>query len=71
VVYRLENAKSRFLALAGLTQENPAALEDAIRDLLANYDAIFERHDRYGDFYQVEGVRKGEKGVTYWLSPSG
>lgn len=67
------NDKSRFLAQAGYTQENPDALEAAIRDMISSYEVVFDRQDRYGDFYRVEGKLRGinERDldvVTIWIS---
>lgn len=53
-----ENDKSAFLALAGYTSANPDALEAAIRELVATYDAVWERRTPYGDFYRVAGILK-------------
>lgn len=56
----------------GFTLANPDALEEALRVLIASHDAIFDRHDRFGDFYRVEGTLKGVNGkelqvVTIWI----
>jgi len=47
--------KSKFLAQAGFTQENPEILEAAIRELIQTHDAILDRSNEYGQFYRVEG----------------
>lgn len=72
LVFRPESDKSQFLALAGYTQDNPDALEAAIRELVATHDAVLDRHDPYGDFYRVEGTLKRATGhdllvVTIWI----
>ena len=68
---RPKNDKSRFLARAGFTLANPGALEAAIRQLIADNEAIFERQNEYGAFYQVRGELQGPGGiltvVTIWL----
>lgn len=72
LVFQPESDKSKFLAQAGYTQENPEALETAIREMIATYEAIFDRHDRFGDFFRVEGTLKGANNhdlqvVTIWI----
>ena len=71
LVPRPRNDKSRFLARAGFTQENPDALEAAIRQLIRSEEAIQDRSTDYGDFYRVEGDLVGPQGrlvvVTVWM----
>lgn len=72
LVFQPENDKSKFLGLAGFTQDNPDALEAALRELIAEENAQFERHESYGDFYRVEGLLKGVSGhhlqvITIWI----
>lgn len=71
LVPRSKNDKSRFLARGGFTLANPGALEAAIRQLIADNEAIFERQNEYGAFYQVRGKLQGPGGiltvVTIWL----
>jgi hypothetical protein len=66
-----KNDKSKFLAQAGFTQENPALLEEAIRELIAENEAILDRQNEYGTFYRVAGELYGPKGVlpaiTVWI----
>ena len=68
---RPKNDKSSFLAQAGFTQQNPQALEQAIRQLIATNEVILEREDEYGVFYQVKGNLYGPGGpltvVTIWI----
>lgn len=68
---RPKNDKSRFLARAGFTLANPHALEAAIRQIISDNEAIFERENEYGAFYQVRGELQGPGGiltvVTIWL----
>lgn len=76
LVFQPEGDKSQFLAQAGYTQANPDALEAAIREMIATYDAVLDRHDQYGDFYRVEGTLKGfnERDllvVTIWIMRTG
>ena len=71
LVPRVRNDKSKFLAQAGFTIENPAVLEQAIRDLMAQNEALLERENRYGIFYRVSGELMGPSGilsvVTIWI----
>lgn len=71
LVARPKNDKSRFLAQAGFTLANPEALEAAIRQVIAENEAIFDRENEYGAFYQVRGNLRGPDGiltvVTIWL----
>ena len=59
----------------GFTSANPADLELAIRRLIADNEAIDDRTDRFGTFYEVKGVLTGVNGinlgvVTIWLHES-
>lgn len=71
---RQKNDKSRFLARAGFTRENPDILDRAIRQLLTENDAIPDRHNEYGTFYLVEGELKGPSRtlavISVWLFPA-
>ena len=72
LVQKVRNDKSKFLAQAGFTQENPEALRAAIRMQAMATEAIADRSDEYGTFYRVEGNLVGENGVslavaTIWL----
>lgn len=66
-----KNDKSAFLAQAGFTQENPDALEAAIRHLIRDNDAVQDRENEYGGFYRVSGVLYGVTNnldvVTVWI----
>jgi hypothetical protein len=55
--------KSGYLAAAGFTQENPDALENAIRAATASGEAMMDRHDRFGMFYRIRANLKGPAGV--------
>jgi hypothetical protein len=72
LVPKARNDKSRFLAQAGFTQENPEALRLAIQMQAMDKEAIEEKSNEYGTFYQVEGDLIGVNGVslsvvTVWL----
>jgi hypothetical protein len=72
LVFKTRNDKSRFLAQAGFTLENPEALRLAIQRQAMDKEAIEEKSNEYGTFYQVEGELIGVNGVsltlvTVWL----
>jgi hypothetical protein len=71
LVPQKKNDKSQFLAQAGFTADNPATLAQAIRALIASNEAVEDRQDEYGTFYQVTGDLVGPHGilavVTVWL----
>jgi hypothetical protein len=75
LVAQPRNDKSKFLLQGGFTQDNPADLELAIRKLIAENDAVEDRTDRFGTFYEVKGMLTGVNGidlgvVTIWLHES-
>jgi hypothetical protein len=64
--------KSKFLAQAGFTRENPHLLLAAIRELAASVEAVEDRVSEYGVFFRIEGSLTGPNGralpvVTIWL----
>lgn len=71
LVPRRKSDKSQYLARAGFTATNPDALERALRQLIAEYEAIQDRQDEYGTFYRVVGELRGPRGilsvVTVWM----
>jgi len=71
LVARQEDDKSKFLAQAGFTQDNPDLLKQAILNLIQTYDAIPDRQNKYGTYYLVEGSLVGSNGiltvVTVWI----
>ena len=72
LVLQPKNDKSKFLAQAGFTLDNPADLLAAIRSIIATNEAIEDRTDEYGTFYEVSGVLIAVNGinlgvVTIWL----
>ncbi|MDE2724654.1 MAG: hypothetical protein OXI59_14880 [Gemmatimonadota bacterium] len=75
LVPRVRNDKSKFLSQAGFTTENPAILEQAIRDLIIRNDAVQERENIYGTFYRVSGELVGPSDilsvVTIWIVLAG
>jgi hypothetical protein len=74
LVTREWNDKSKFLAQAGFTRENPHLLLAALRDLAAASEAMEDRADEYGTFLRAEGRLQGPNGrtlevVTIWVRP--
>ena len=72
LVFKTRNDKSRFLAQAGFTQENPEDLTLAIQKQAVDREAIEEKSNEYGTFYQVQGELIGVNNislsvVTVWL----
>ncbi len=72
LVLKARNDKSRFLAQAGFTRENPEALRLAIQNQAMDKEAIEEKSNEYGKFYQIAGELIGVNGVnlsviTVWL----
>jgi len=72
LVQKARNDKSKFLAQAGFTRENSQALKAAIQEQAVARDAVEDRSNEYGTFYQVEGDLVGANGVnlsvvTVWL----
>ena len=72
LILQPKNDKSKFLAQAGFTLDNPADLLAAIRSIVASNEAIIDRTDEYGTFYEVTGVLIAVNGidlgvVTIWI----
>lgn len=72
LVPQRKNDKSKLLARAGFTIKNPEALEAAIRKIIADNDAVYNRTEKFGDYYEVEGELIGINGVnlgivTIWI----
>ena len=72
LVPKPQDDKSKFLAQAGFTQDNPADLLSAIRQLTELVEAVKDGSNEYGIFYRVEGDLQGvnERNlavVTIWL----
>ena len=64
--------KSKFLASAGFTRDNPHLLLAAIRELAATGEAVEDGRSEYGVFLRTEGLLTGPNGrnlavVTIWL----
>ena len=72
LVPREYDDKSKFLSLAGFTQDNPQQLIEAIWQLVESDEATEDRNSEYGIFYRVEGDITGPNGrtlsiTTIWL----
>jgi hypothetical protein len=72
LVPKARNDKSKFLAQAGFTLENPDMLLRALRALIAQVDAVLDRTEEYGIYYQVIGILEGINGInlnviTIWI----
>jgi hypothetical protein len=72
LVPKARNDKSKFLAQAGFTLQNPEALQKALETLITTHDAEQDKQDVYGTFYRVEGILDGVNGIqlkviTIWL----
>ena len=72
LVHREWDDKSKFLAQAGFTRENPHWLLSSIRELAASVEAEEDRANEYGVFLRAEGDLLGPNGrklsvVTIWL----
>lgn len=72
LVYKARNDKSKFLAQAEFTVQNPEALRNAIRQLVESNEALEDSTNEYGTFYQVNGELIGTNGrilsiTTIWL----
>lgn len=70
--YKPRNDKSRFLAKAGFTMGNWQLLKLAIRQLSQSVEAVPDRINEYGTFYNVSGELQGINEinlsvVTIWL----
>ena len=72
LVFKPRNDKSRFLTQAGFTLDKWQTLKIAIQKLNQSVEAIQDRTDEYGTFYNVRGELHGVNGidlsvVTIWL----
>lgn len=73
LVPREQDDKSKFLAKAGFTADNPEQLKLAIQQLADQVDALEDRSNEYGIFYRVEGQLTGINDtnlsvITIWLN---
>ncbi len=56
--------KSKFLAQAGFTADNPVDLRAALRRLAIGSDPVEDGTNEYGTFYRLEGELLGPGGRT-------
>jgi len=73
LVFRERDDKSKFLAQAGFTLDNPEQFKAAIRQLVDTIEAIEDSTNEYGTFYRVEGELMGINQrnllvITIWLN---
>jgi len=64
LVQKARNDKSKFLAQAGFTTDDSEALRAAIQSIARTGEAVEDRKNDYGVFYQVVGELVGVNGVT-------
>ncbi len=69
---RKRDDKSKFLRQAGFTETDSEALEQAIRIHTANFDAVSDSENEYGEFFTVQGDLQGTNGnvlkiISVWL----
>lgn len=72
LIPRPADDKSRYLAQAGFTLDDPDMLRDAIRNLAAEAEAEEDGTNDFGTYYRVPGLLTGPNGrslpvVTIWL----
>lgn len=72
LIHKPQNDKSKFLAQAGFTVQNPDVLKAAIQSLTSSTDAIEDSSNEYGTFYRVSGEIVGINGkclsvITIWI----
>lgn len=64
LVQKARNDKSKFLAQAGFTIDNPQVMREAIKSIAETGEAVEDRRNEYGVFYQVVGELVGANGIT-------
>jgi hypothetical protein len=69
--FRDKSDKSKFMSLGGYTLDNWEELENDLRLLIENEDAIFTRTDNFGDYYAVFGNLRNLHVKTVWLLENG
>ena len=72
LITKEQDDKSQFLAQAGFTLTNPEDLILALRQLTQTTEAVLQKNNLYGRFYQVKGILTGPNHqsigvVTIWL----
>ena len=56
--------KSKYLSLGGYTREEYWELMRDIREQLLPGNAVFQRHDSFGEYYELEGQLRCPNGQT-------
>jgi hypothetical protein len=72
LIPRVKGDKSGYLALAGYKREDFWELLRDIREQLLPGDAIFQRRDEFGEYYELDGFLIGPNGKrlgveTIWM----
>ena len=67
LVQKEKNDKSAFLNKLGYTLQNRNELINDIKEIVANNEAVLQRHTDFGDMYEVKGELKNFGVVTIWL----
>ena len=72
LIPKKQDDKSQFLAQAGFTLANPEDLILALRQLTRKTEAVLQKSNLYGSYYQVKGIVTGPNHrsigvVTIWL----
>jgi hypothetical protein len=71
LVWKAESDKSAFLTNLGYSQNNWQELEQDIRQIIAEGEAIYSRPAPFGgDLYKVSGTLRTFGVVTIWLYTS-
>lgn len=68
LIYKVRNDKSQFLAQAGFTAQNAESLRIAIQALVQSSEAIEDRTNEYGTFYEAKGELVGTNGETLFVT---
>jgi hypothetical protein len=68
LIYKARNDKSQFLAQAGFTVQNAESFQTAIRMLIQSSEAIEDRINEYGTFYEVKGALVGPNRETLFVT---
>jgi hypothetical protein len=68
LIYKERNDKSKFLAQAGFTVQNATSLRTAIRALIQLSEAVEDRTNEYGTFYEVTGELMGNNEKTLFVT---
>jgi hypothetical protein len=69
--FREKSDKSKLMSLGGYTLDNWEELENDLRLLLENEEAVFSRTDNFGDYYTVFGNLRNLHVKTIWLIEKG